>query len=45
MLGLSIRIIIRGLDHEELDMDRIEPPSIWWFFIMHKSGLGVNARL
>ena len=32
MLGLSIRII-RGLDHEELDMNRIEPPAIWWFFI------------
>ena len=32
MLGLSIRII-RGLGNEELDMDRIEPPAIWWFFI------------
>ena len=32
MLGLSIRII-RDLDHEKLDMDRVEPPAIWWFFI------------
>lgn len=33
MLGLSIRII-RGLGNEELDMDRIEPPAIWWFFVL-----------
>ena len=33
MLGLSIRII-RDLDHEKLDMDRVEPPAIWWFFIV-----------